>query len=81
MSEVGVRRPDRSSPTLPASDQSSQHGYSQPLNVSPQITLAARSGGKDFIMNYIGVDLGGTNIKISVFNLSLIHISEPTRPY
>lgn len=80
MSEVGVRRPDRSSPTLPASDQSSQHGYSQPLNVSPQITLAARGGGKDFIMNYIGVDLGGTNIKISVFDEHFRKLGEKRTP-
>ena len=33
-------------------------------------------------MYTIGIDLGGTNIVASVVDdLSLIHISEPTRPY
>ena len=31
-------------------------------------------------MKIMVFDVGGTEIKYSVMNLSLIHISEPTRP-
>ena len=35
----------------------------------------------DILPELIGVGEAGTDVKVAVMSLSLIHISEPTRPY